>query len=59
MHGETQRFKVKRNEDVTIEEVSVETMGGFKLDSGSTATALETVIHNNLKETVTEPTAVS
>jgi hypothetical protein len=59
MHGKILRIKLKPNEDVTIGEVSVETMGGFKLNSGSTATASETVIHNNLKETGTEPTTVS
>jgi len=59
MHDKSLRIKLKPNEDVTIEEVSVETIGGFKLNSGSTATAKGTVIHNNLKETGTEPTTVS
>jgi hypothetical protein len=59
MRGKTLRIKFKPNEDVTIGEVSMETMGGFKLNSGSTATASGTVIHNNLKELGTEPTTVS
>jgi hypothetical protein len=37
----------------------METTGGFKLKSGSTATASGTVIYDNLKETGTEPTTVS
>jgi hypothetical protein len=61
MRGKILRIKFKTNEDVTLREVSVdlvETMGGFRLNSGSTATALGTEIHNNnLKET--EPTTVS
>jgi hypothetical protein len=59
MRGKTLRIKLKSNEDVTTGEASAEMMGGFKLDSGSTATASGTMIHNNLKETGTEPTTVS
>ena len=59
MNSKTLIIKLKLNEDVTIWEVSVETMGGLKLDSGSTATVSGTVIHNNMKETGTEPTTVS
>ena len=59
MRGKSLRIKFKTNEDVTIGEVSEETMGGFRLNGGSTATASGTVVHNNLKETETEPTTVS
>jgi len=58
MHGKTLRIKLKPNEDITIGEVSVERMGGFKLNSGSTAIVSGTAIHDNLKETGTEPTTV-
>ena len=43
--------------NVTIGEESVETIGGLKLNSESTASG--TAIHNNLKETGTGPTTVS
>lgn len=59
MRGKTLSIKLKPNEGVTIGEVSVEMMGGFKLDSGSTGTASGTLMHDNQKETGTEPTTVS
>jgi hypothetical protein len=59
IRGKALRIKFNPNEDVTIGGVSVETMCGFKLNSGSTATASETLIHSNMKETGTEPTTAS
>jgi len=47
MCGKTLKIKFKPKEDVTIGEVSVVTMGAFKVDSGSSATASGTGIHNN------------
>jgi hypothetical protein len=58
VHDEILDVKLKPNEDVTIGEVSVERVGGFKLNGGSTATASGAVIHNNQKETGTKPTTV-